>query len=191
MIDFSKKTETQAFFNSIIAELKTVKIKKIFTFSSPCWSNHNGYRKYMDDFDLYILFENDQCLVIYYCFIDELNVECRYLSCLESWELPKIEIQDLFNNTLEIDDTQSNPTCKNKSIQLEYSSIEKITLRSVTEPYSKWLDDGITYVDPTKETFDEIKFEMSNGKSFTICADDTGADGWILVWSEDVEETTK
>ena len=40
-----------------------------------------------------------------------------------------------------------------------------------------------------KETFDEIKFTMSNGKSFVICADDAEVDGYALVWSEDTDET--
>ena len=50
-------------------------------------------------------------------------------------------------------------------------------------------DNDVDYVSPTKETFDEIKFTMSNGKSFVICADDAEVDGYALVWSEDTDET--
>ena len=64
-----------------------------------------------------------------------------------------------------------------------------ISLRSVTSDYYKWLDKGLDLVSPTEETFDEIKFTMSSGKSFIICADDAEEDGYVLLWSEDTEET--
>ena len=51
--------------------------------------------------------------------------------------------------------------------------------------YEKWIDGGINFVKPTNETFDEIKIEMNNGKSFVICPAPASDDGYIQVWSED------
>ena len=86
---------------------------------------------------------------------------------------------------------QVNPTVKlTKGEVYPFIDIDKVSpsLRSVTNDYSKWLEDGIDFVASTDETFDEIKFTMSNGKSFIICADDAEVDGYTLFWSENTDE---
>jgi hypothetical protein len=101
----------------------------------------------------------------------------------------KLREKDFFNTVNDIHDFRTNKIYRTETCNLEYSSIADVSLRSVTNDYSKWLEEGIDFVAPTDETFDEIKFTMNNGKSFVVCADDAEVDGYALVWSEDTKET--
>ena len=189
MIDFSKKSQTIKYFDSIIDDLRQSKIKAIFTLSPMSWDNHSGYRTYFTDAEVYILLENEYCLVVDYFFVDELDVRFRKLTSLEKEEYEKMGEKDFFHSVNNICDFQTNRVYKTETCSLEYGSIVDISLRSVTSDYYKWLDKGLDLVSPTEETFDEIKFTMSSGKSFIICADDAEEDGYALLWSEDTEET--
>ena len=154
------------------------------------WNHHSGYRIYSTDTEIYILMENESCLVIDYRFIDALDIQLRKLTSLEKDEYHKLREKDFFNTVNEIHDYRTNSVYQTETCNLEYGSIVDISLRSVTKDYSKWLENGIDFVSPTDETFDEIKFTMDNGKSFVICADDAEVDGYTLFWSENTHETT-
>lgn len=142
----------------------------------------------MQDENIYIMFENEKCLVVSYFFIDSLCVEYRSLTEQEKKQILLSIIEDYFNNTIDIYNSHTKND-RTESISLEYDSIEKITITPVISEYSKWLEDGIDYVSPTSETFCEIKFKMKNGNSFTIAPDDAEADGYTLIWSKEAKET--
>ena len=188
MTDFSKKSETIKYFNSIMQDLQQSKIKAIFSIAPMSWNHHRGYRTYSTDTEVYILLENEFCLVIDYRFIDALDFQFRKLTSLEEDAYCKLREKDFFNTVNDIHDFRTNKIYRTETCNLEYSSIADVSLRSVTNDYSKWLEDGIDFVAPTDETFDEIKFTMSNGKSFIICADDAEVDGYTLFWSENTDE---
>ena len=188
MTDFYKKSETIKYFNSIMQDLQQSKIKAIFSIAPMSWNHHRGYRTYSTDTEVYILLENEFCLVIDYRFIDALDIQFRKLTSLEEDAYCKLREKDFFNTVNDIHDFRTNKIYRTETCNLEYSSIADVSLRSVTNDYSKWLEDGIDFVAPTDETFDEIKFTMSNGKSFIICADDAEADGYTLFWSENTDE---
>ena len=188
MTDFSKKSETIKYFNSIMQDLQQSKIKAFFSIAPMSWSHHRGYRTYSTDTEVYILLENEFCLVIDYRFIDALDIQFRKLTSLEEDAYCKLREKDFFNTVNDIHDFRTNKIYRTETCNLEYSSITDVSLRSVTNDYSKWLEDGIDFVAPTDETFDEIKFTMSNGKSFIICADDAEVDGYTLFWSENTDE---
>ena len=188
MTDFSKKSETIKYFNSIMQDLQQSKIKAIFSIAPMSWNHHRGYRTYSTDTEVYILLENEFCLVIDYRFIDALDIQFRKLTSLEEEAYCKLREKDFFNTVNDIHDFRTNKIYRTETCNLEYSSIADVSLRSVTNDYSKWLEDGIDFVAPTDETFDEIKFTMSNGKSFIICADDAEVDGYTLFWSENTDE---
>ena len=189
MTDFSKQSETKEYFNSIMDDLKQAKIVSIFSLASLSWNNHRGYRTYSTDTEIYILLDNDYCLVIDYRFVDSLDVQFRKMTSLEMDVYSQIKEKDFFHTVNDICDFHSGRVYRTETCNLEYGRIVGISLRSVTKDYSKWLDNGINFVSPTEETFDEIKFTMSNGKSFVICADDAEVDGYTLLWSEDTDET--
>lgn len=189
MTDFSKKSQTIKYFNSIMDELKVSKVKAIFSLSAPFWNQHRGFRSYSTYTELYVMLQNGMCLVITYYFVDNLEVQFRKLTTEEETEYSKMMIKDFFNSVDDIYDIYANKIKRVETCALEYDCISSVSLRSVTEKYNKWIDNDVDYVSPTKETFDEIKFTMSNGKSFVICADDAEVDGYALVWSEDTDET--
>ena len=189
MTDFSKQSETKEYFNSIMDDLKQAKIVSIFSLASLSWNNHRGYRTYSTDTEIYILLENDYCLVIDYRFVDSLDIQFRKMTSLEQEVYSKIQEKDFFHTVNDICNFRTGKVYRTETCNLEYGSIVSMSLRSVTKDYNKWLDDGIDFVSPTEETFDEIRFTMSNGKSFVICADDAEVDGYTLLRSEDTDET--
>lgn len=185
----SKKSEATAYFDSILSELQKIRIKAVFTLASPFWSNKRGHRSYMDDTEIYVQLENDFCLVISYRFIDFLEVEYRKLTESEFYKYQELMIKDCFNTVNDIQNSRTGKIYETQICELEYGRIEEISLRSVTRDYLKWIDGDLDFVEPTEETFDEIKFTMSNGKSFVICADEAVTDGYVMFWSEDSTET--
>ena len=189
MTDFSKKSQTLKYFNTIIDDLRHTKIKAIFSIAPMSWGHHSGYRIYDTDTEIYILLENEYCLVINYRFIDALDVQFRKMTTLEEDEYCTQREKDFFNTVNDIHDFRTNKVYQTETCNLEYGSIVDVSLRTVTKNYSKWLADGIDFVQPTDETFDEITFSMSNGKCFVICADVAEVDGYALFWSEDSVET--
>ena len=196
MVELSKASEAKLYFENIIKKLYGVKICVVFS-ASPWFNNNSGYRRYEDRPPLYIIFENGQCLIIKYPFIDSLCVDFRPLNEEENALLEKVTIKDYFNCSIDIqkysENNEGESDCKKyetKIISLEYDTLSSIELRPVTKEYEKWIDDDIDYVTPTEETFDEIKFTMSNGNTFIICADDAYVDGYVMAWSTDAEEHT-
>ena len=188
MKELSKLTEARIFFDNLLEEIKNTKVKAIFS-SSSFICKHSRKQIYMQDKDVYVLFENEKCLVVSYFFIDELCAEYRSLTEQEKEQISQSIVEDYFNNTIDIYNSHTNKKHRTESISLEYDIIEKITISPVTEKYSKWLEDGIDYVLPTSETFCEIKFVMKNGNTFTIAPDDAETDGYSLLWSDEAEES--
>ncbi len=187
-----KKSEAQKYFDSIIDNLKTVKIKSVFSLCSASWSSNRGnFRTYDSDDSIFILFENDMCLIIYYRFIDCLEAEFRKLTVEELNRYNDLLIKDYFNGSQDIYDFKMNKITGTETIKLNYSYIERITIKSVTEEYEKRIGNGLDFVSPTPETFSEITFIMANKKSFTICAGDAMTDGYMLLWAEDAECNSK
>jgi hypothetical protein len=157
-----------------------------------------GYRKYEDKDSVYIVFENGQCLIIDYLFVDTLRVDFHSLTDEEKTALENRSIKDFFNCSVDIHSRTKNDSGeyvvgeidRTLTISLEYDSISSIDLRSVTKEYLKWIDNDINYVSPSNETFDQIKFVMNNGNTFVICADGADVDGYVMVWSNEAKETT-
>lgn len=189
LTDFSKKSETMSYFNSIMGELRKSKVKSIFSLLPPSWNHHRGFRMYSVYDDIYILLEDGMCLVIRYFFVDKLAVEFRRMTSKEENQYKELLDKDFFHAVDEIYNSRTNNVIQVETCNLEYDCIDVISLHSVTGEYDKWIDGELDYVRATEETFDEIRFSMKNGKNFIICADDAYADGYTFVWSEDTEET--
>lgn len=189
MTDFSKKSDTIEYFNSIMGDLRQVKIKAIFSIAPLSWDYHSGYRTYSTDTEIYILLENEYCLIIDYRYIDSLDVQFRKLTPAEEKQHCKLRVKDFFNTVNDIQDYHTSKVYRTDTCVLEYGSIVAVSLRPVTKEYGKWINHDINLVSPTEETFDEIMFTMSNGNSFIICADDAEVDGYTLFWSTHTKET--
>ena len=88
---------------------------------------------------------------------------------------------DLFNRSDKLLDDVAETSL------LEYGELSTVELANVIGDYSKWIDGNIEYIKPSEETFSEITFKMSNGKSFTLSPSDAEQDGYINLWSNEAE----
>lgn len=189
MLDLSKKSQAEAYFHSIMDDLQASTVKAVFALEPLSWSSHGGRRMYDVCSEVFVLLENGNCLVMDYRYIDSLDVQLRKMTAIEQDEYEKWQEKDYFNTVNDIYDLQENRVYQTETCHLEYGAIREVSLHTVTHEYEKWLDDGIDSVSPTEETFDEIRFTMSNGKSFVVCAGDAMSSGMTWLWSEDTMET--
>ena len=191
-IDFSDSTEANEYFSELLKTMHGVKIVAIFSYC-PMFNNHQGYRTYEDGTEIYILFENGECLVVDYRFIDALSVSLHKFSEEEKKLHEEANPKDFFNDSTDIYNmTADNRTVLrcNQTISLEYDSLVSIELEKVTIPYAKWIDGDINdEVLPLSTTFEKIVFTMANGNTFVICPADAAVDGYTMVWSQDAQET--
>lgn len=189
MTDFSKKSQAADYFQAVMNNLQKSRIKTVFTLSAVSWNHNKCHRIYDTDTEVYVLFENDDCLVIDYRFIDGLDIQFRKLTEAEQIEYDRAKVKDFFNTVNDIYDYRENRIRRTETCEMEYGTIQNISLRSVTREYEKWIDNDIDFVSPTEETFDEISFTMNNGNGFVIMPCEASGDGYTLVWSEDTIET--
>lgn len=187
MTDFSKKSQTLEFFNSILNDLRKTKVKSVFCLPLAFWHTQMGYRRFYTDTELYILLENDYCLVIDYLFIDKLDLQLRKMTDDEKQFYSEINCKDLFNPSGHYAYNEERE-CKTDLYSLDYGSIESVSIRSVNKEYTKWINGDIVSVSPTAETFDEIRLTMSNGISIILYPASAEDDGYLLFWSEDAVE---
>lgn len=181
----SKKSTAQKFFDKLVSKMEGIKIKNVFAFDIG-WSNHRGYRTYRIGipFYIYILFENEECLVIQYPNINSLEAEVRPLTKEEIQRHEESPMKEFFNSTAYVysEDISHKDTCF-----LEFDTMKSVEIRSVTEECSQYCREIYSYewVEPTEETFDEVKIIMNNGKSITFCGDTAEHMGDAFLWSED------
>ena len=79
MLELSTASAAQTYFNGIVEKVAGIKIRSISS-ANPCFNSNVGYRKYEDCDPIYIVFENGQCLIIDYPFVDELRADFRPLT---------------------------------------------------------------------------------------------------------------
>lgn len=190
MYDFSFMSDTYDFFDSIMGELRKSKIESIFTLSSLTWTDasKSGHRIYETDSELYILLENNYCLVIKYLFIDKLDIHFRSLTTVEIDAYYRNKDKDLFNIVNNIHKSwDSDEIIQIETCKLEYGRIVDVYLEPVTYNYERWTQDKI--ISPTKETFSKIVIKMSNEKRIILNPLPSEFDGYLEFWSDDTEET--
>ena len=93
-MDFSKRSQTELFFSSIIDDLRKYKIVAAFSLSPMSWNHDRRYRTYSTDTEIFILLENDDCLVIDYRFIDSLDIQYRKMTGEEKNEYSNVKVID-------------------------------------------------------------------------------------------------
>ena len=196
VLHLEKASEAEAYFDGIIKTTQGVKIKTIFS-SCPSFNKNDEYRMYSEDAPIYVAFEDGRCLVIEYRYIDSLYVDFRSLN-EEDAEMQKDQlIEDYFNCSVDVHgwsrnekgETEVGKAERTEKISLTYDALVAVKFHRVSTAYGKWQNGNITEVLPTMEAFDEIKFVMQNGNSFTLCAD-SGAEGYVWVWSNEAKEET-
>lgn len=183
MYDFSKLNDTKKYFDKLITDLGESKITGVYSELPFCFKRKTFI--YMQDTPVYIIFDNGKCLVIEYYEINKLRIEYRSMTKAELALREKSTTKDLFNRTTSVYN-QISATNHTETSGLPYEKLTGVELKRVTEKYSSWINGNLTDgIQPTEETFNEIKFIMKNGKSFTVCAADAEDDGYSLILSED------
>ncbi len=187
MYDFSKASDVEKYFDEFLNQIKNNKVKAIFSLYPSFRYLPDNKRIYSDYSDVYLLLDNDMCLVISYLFIDSFEMQYRKLTKEEFEIYNKTIVKDYFNCNIDVYNSRTGQISEKSIISLEYDAINKVETNRITREYQKWLNGDIDFVKPTKETFDEIKFIMNNGKSFIICADEADVDGYCMTWSDDAK----
>ncbi|MBQ9760589.1 MAG: hypothetical protein IJW16_04510 [Clostridia bacterium] len=185
MKELPRATDAKAYFEDIVNKMRNVKVKSVWSLSPII--GVRGF--YMEDGFLYVSFENEQCLIIDYLFVDNLTVDLRSINEEERRRLDSLELRDYFNSSIKIYKGDKSEEFTVRKVEMEYAELDSIEIHRVTEEYSKWVDGDLEYVEPTDETFDSLKFVMRNGNSFTVCADDAMVDGYVNVWSDEAKIT--
>lgn len=174
MCFISEKSHAEKYFYDVLNKLGQKRVKAVFSLCTFIRSHSNGAVVFKTDGDVYILFENDMCLILDYLIIDRLEVRLRELSKEEKTAYQKNGCVDLFNIS--------------GCTALEYGYLKQIEPIGFTGQYSKWVDGELEYTDSTSENFNDIRFVMDNGNSFVISAEDGDGDGYTAVSSRDVRE---
>ena len=181
-IESDNKTEVQKFFDCVLKIMNGVGISAVFSQDICFGRTEEDARFYDISDDVIILFENGMCLDLNYRFIDSFGAELREMTGEEKKLYDENQITDFFNNTV-FENTPDEET-----VSLEYDSLDRIDLKSVTKPYSKWIRNEIVdEIEPDENTFEDITFTMKNGKVFSVHPCDAMDDGYTLVWSDDAE----
>ncbi len=190
MPNLTKKSQVENYFKDVIQKEMGIKIKTIFSIDYSNWNYCRGHRVYMQDSELYIMFDDANCLIIHFLGIDKFNVEYRKLTKKEQINYKKNRVEDHFNREdalhRAVDDTIEK--IESQFCFLDYGVLNDIEIFTVTHSYEKWINNKIQEFDPTSETFYRIKLLMDNGKSINIEAEPAIYDGYMDVWSEDTKE---
>lgn len=187
MVDFSKASDVNKFFGDLIEQIANVKI--IGVYAPTYFMTGENSDIFMQDENVYICFENKKCLVVEYKFVNKLSIAYRSMTEEEIEKYSVSSNKDIFNFDEKIFDYYTHKVIKKVSSQLDYASLQKVEVVSLTKPYSAWVDGDIEENNvPTEETFEKLRFVMSNQKSFCIVFDDAESDGYSLLWSDDAEK---
>lgn len=190
MLNLTKKSQVENFFKDIIKKESGAKIKTVFSIEYSSWSYSRGHRVYMQDCDLYIMFEDSNCLIICFLGVDKFDIEYRKLTKKEEAYYRKNRVEDYFNREDALYDSVDDTMEKIESqfCFLDYGVLNDIEVFTESHSYEKWVNNKIQRCEPTNETFYRIKLLMDNEKSISIEAEPAIYDGYMDVCSEDTKE---
>ena len=182
-----ERTQVINFFKDIIQKEQGIKIKSTFSIDYVSWSYQNRHRIYEQDSAYYILFEDMNCLVIYFGVIDKFSVEYRKITEKELLALKKDKIEDHFNRE---DAIYNSPFTNDKKEThfcfLEYGCLKDVkvlTVKSTT--YETWINNEIKEFETSDETFYRVTLLMDNDKNINIEAEPAIYDSYMDIWSEE------
>ena len=134
-----KYNDAKEYFEKLLPTLSKKKIKKICSFDLS-YNTHSGKIMYSIDEPLYIIFEDNTCLMVEYYFVSELRVEYRNLTNEEIGEYEKLD--DMFNVKHEIHNPRTYELSHIDTIELEYGYINEI---EIPKNYLQFSNEYILY----------------------------------------------
>lgn len=186
------KTEADFIFNILKEKIGNSKITGIFSFDDSIPENKNNKIEYNSLAEpLYILFDNDYCLIIDFVFYSSLNVEYRKLKTEEINNISQNKI-DFFNSHHEVYgwDFDKNGNRIEESFKIkhvidisgQYDEILKFEINGFHDEYFKWINNGINSslikIPAGGDYFSQLKIILNNGIKIIICPQPTESDGY-------------
>ena len=190
------RTEVNFILDSILKEIQDKKIKRIFSLEEIILEKRDKlyYENDMKD-PIYILFDDDYCLILNFPFYSDLSIEYRKLSDSEyrrSISTISQDELDIINGHHEIYSWDFNPdgsrieesfgVKKIYDIQGTYGNIIDYSVSSFHEEYEKWVNgcdqSSMITIPAGGDYYNQITFYMNNGLEFMIKPQTADSDGY-------------
>lgn len=180
------KTELEYIIGVLKEKISCLEIKRIFSFYPEIPAkidNEIVYKALIDP--LYILFNDDYCLIINFIYYSKIYIEYRKLTDEERNQFINTiynEEIDYFNNYSEVDgwDFDENRHRIEGSLRVrkivklsgKYDAIDDIQVNGFNSEYSKWIYDGrwndIITIPAGGDYFNSIKIILKNGITISM-----------------------
>ena len=201
--DIQTKTELEFVFNILKEKIKNQYIKRIFSFDDAIPGKNNNLIEYntLED-PLYILFEDDYCLIIEFTNYSSIYLDYRKITPEEVKQgIGNISNKDIdyLNNYHEIHgwDFDENRNRIEESFRMKqiieihgkYDKINDIQIEGFNDSYEKWISNGnassMITIPAGGDYFKSIKLALNNGLEISMCPQDAEMDGYYDLIIED------
>lgn len=201
--DIQTKTELEFLFEIIKKKIGDSSIKRIFSFDDAIPRKNNNKIEYNTlEEPLYILFDNDYCLIIEFTnyssiyldyrkiTLEEIkqaieNVSNKDIDCLNNYH--RIHGWDFDDNRNRIEDSFGMKEII--EIHGNYDKISDIQIDGFNDSYEKWISDGssssMITIPAGGDYFKSIKFILNNGIKIKMRPQDAEMDGYYDLIIED------
>lgn len=201
--DIQTKTELEFVFEIIKKKIGDSSIKRIFSFDDAIPRKNNNKIEYNTlEEPLYILFDNDYCLIIEFTnyssiyldyrkiTLEEIkqaieNVSNKDIDCLNNYH--RIHGWDFDDNRNRIEDSFGMKEII--EIHGNYDKISDIQIDGFNDSYEKWISDGssssMITIPAGGDYFKSIKFILNNGIKIKMRPQDAEMDGYYDLIIED------
>lgn len=195
------KTEMEFVLSCIKDKINSSKIKRIFDLEGG-YGEHikeNCVNVTLDD-EVYIEFENNNCLIINLTQESDAYIEYRELTDDEKnrFSLLPDASKDLFNSHHEIHDWDtkadgsrepSKEPYKTTNISLKYDEISSFEVIGFNHSFEKWISkgEGLTEIEIPAggDYFNQINIVLKNGVTIYLAAEEAIFDGYADIWVDD------
>lgn len=189
-------TEVKYILDSILRKIKNKNIKRIFSFEDIILKKDDKvYSATSLEEPTYILFEDNDCLIIDFPFYSDLTIEYRKM---EDWEKEK-SISNVSNKAIDIInghhkiyswDFNNDGSRIEESLRIKeindikgiYGHINDYSVNSFHDKYEKWVNDCdkcfMITIPAGGDYFNQITFYMDNGLEITIKPQSAESDGY-------------
>ena len=201
------KTEAEFAFSYVLKALDGSKIERLFTsemIGGPRLDENEAVYTLLEG-KLYIQFDNQMCLILYYTAESEIyELEYRLLTEQEIQRFNSFddESKDLFHTHIDVYDwlfdengNRIEESFKIRTIldvQLQYDSIKQIIVHGFHHEFEKWVYKGgylgegssheLITIPAGGDYFGEIEFVLCNGATISVAGEPAMYDGYFDVW---------
>lgn len=201
--DIQTKTELEFVLDVLKEKIGDSSIKRIYSLDDAIPRKENNKIEYTTLEDpLYILFDNDYCLIIEFTNYSSIYLDYRKITPEEIQQgIGNISNKDIdyLNNYHEIHgwDFDENRNRIEESFRMKeiieihgnYDKINDIQIDGFNDSYEKWISNGsnssMITIPTGGDYFKSIKFILNNGIEIIVCPQDAEMDGYYDLIIED------